>query len=189
MKPAGAAGKFNLLHPVVANVDEASALRSQALKDPDSDQFAICRRPITGVIVARQIVSCFVRRSGKTTGSKLCEMLAQDRLTESTRSAVNAQINRVAADSESRAAFRTRDAFHRLQLRKVISAADRAEGALISGWLNTAGTKELAGIAIPDTVEIAQAIRPHLAFKFRRAKPGSPQSDSAADIVAHQGGI
>jgi hypothetical protein len=57
MKPAGAVGKVDLLHPVVANVDEASALRSQALKDPDSDQFAIRRRPIPGVIVARQIVS------------------------------------------------------------------------------------------------------------------------------------
>jgi hypothetical protein len=84
MKPAGAVGKVDLLHPVVANVDEASALRSQALKDPDSDQFAIRRRPIPGMIVARQIVSGFVSRSGETTASKLCDMLAQDRFTEST---------------------------------------------------------------------------------------------------------
>ncbi len=84
------------------------------------------------MIVARQILRRFASFNRETIGSKLSYMLAQDRFTESARSAVDAQIDRIAGDPESLAAFRIRDALDRLQLRKMIPAADRAEGVLVS---------------------------------------------------------
>ena len=113
-------------------------------------------------------------------------MVAQDRFAESARSAVDAQINRIAGDPELRADFSIRDAVDRLQLRKMIPAADRAEGVLVSGRLNCSGAEKLAGIAGSGVVEIAQTVRPRLTFELFGAELCSPQSDSAADIVADQ---
>ena len=132
MEPASASIESDRLHPVVANVDQAGTLRSQALKHTRRDQFAIRRRPPPGVIVAREILCRFASFNRETIGSKLSYVVAQDRFAESARSAVDAQINRIAGDPELRADFRIRDALDRLQLRKMIPAADRAEGVFVS---------------------------------------------------------
>jgi hypothetical protein len=170
----------------VANVNEACTPGQEALKHARRDQFAIRRRPPPAVIVARKILRSFASFNRETIRSKLIYMVAQDRFTESTRSAVDAQINRIAGNPKSLTAFRIRDALDRLQLRKMIPAADRAEGVIVSGWLNFVSPEELASIAIPNVVETAQTIRPRFAFELLGAEFGSPQSDSTADIIADQ---
>src|SRR5438552_18819970 len=114
MEPAAAGVETDRLHPVVANVDEASAPRSQPLHHTDRDQFAMHRRPTLGVIVAREILRRFASFDRETVGCELSYMVAQDRVTEPARSAVDAKIYRIARNPELLAAFRTRDALDRL---------------------------------------------------------------------------
>ena len=132
MEPAAPGVEIHLLYPVVANVNQACTFGPQALKHTRRDQFAICRRPPPAVIVAGKVLRRFTAFNRETIRSKTIYMVAQDRFAESPRSAVDAQINRIARNPERFAAFSIRDALNRLQLRKVIPASDRAERVIVS---------------------------------------------------------
>src|SRR5260221_152699 len=109
--------------------------------------------------MARQIPKCFPASNRQATEAERLQVLAQDRFAEPARSAVNAQIDCIGSNSKLLACFWTRDALNRLQLSKVISAANRAKTVLVSPWPNATLAEKLPSIAVPGAIEISQTVR------------------------------
>nr|WP_276604393.1 hypothetical protein [Nannocystis pusilla] len=111
---------------------------------------------------------------------------AQDRLAEPARAAVDQQHQRACRDPQRRPRLRVLDRVDLLQLREVVAAADRPERRVVVGRRDCPFGQELARIAFPRPVEVAEAVGPALELLPALRQLGGPQRHPAADVVADQ---